>query len=607
MRANVLVSGLIGLLLTIPSQVAVAQSYAGFHLGAWSVAGEMSVGNPRAVADDRFVVVAGGDRSGDLLYHPQGPLSSNVVSIAVADQAGLRWVGGGTLPHAAETPFSLFMHGGALYVISRGIIHRGAIDAAGQLAPWQIVGNWGADVAPHAEVLHGFVFLFIDGARAIASARLLDSGVGPLQPAGTLPAVGGGFTKVFATRTHVYLFSEAAPRSSYSVMVAEAREDGTLGPWRQTANAPAYPLFAVGRFGDYLYAFGAWGDGAGDYRSVLRARTLLDGSLVEWESQTQAVRRYPNSNLEPGHYSYRSGVVAGRYALWFGGTRRTGGYMQYVDGQIVRSVIGSPVVRSQSPDPVPTTGGRLIVEGVNFVAETRVFVNDSEVVPTTITPTTILVTIPGASEGPGQLRILNPDGESTTAPFRYALSPGAPSAAPRTLTAGVGSFVGGTSLVTLTWQPPQSVAPLSYLVEAGYAPDATTFAVNVGQSLSFTAAAPAGTYYVRVRSLLDFGSSAASNEVIVVAGQAAAPTNLAWSLSPGRTVTLTWNDASGPVTHYLLEAGTSAGSVNVGSFAISGSSVVVPNAPPGTYYVRVRGVSTNGITASSNEVVVVVP
>jgi hypothetical protein len=61
------------------------------------------------------------------------------------------------------------------------------------------------------------------------------------------------------------------------------------------------------------------------------------------------------------------------------------------------------------------------------------------------------------------------------------------------------------------------------------------------------------------------------------------------------------------VTHYVIEVGTAAGMTDVGSFAVDGTSVVVPHAPPGSYYVTVRGVSGTGMTAPSNIVVVIVP
>ena len=47
--------------------------------------------------------------------------------------------------------------------------------------------------------------------------------------------------------------------------------------------------------------------------------------------------------------------------------------------------------------------------------------------------------------------------------------------------------------------------------------------VPVGNALSFSAVAPASTYYVRVTAVNAFGSSASSNEVVLVVGAAPAP------------------------------------------------------------------------------------
>jgi hypothetical protein len=58
---------------------------------------------------------------------------------------------------------------------------------------------------------------------------------------------------------------------------------------------------------------------------------------------------------------------------------------------------------------------------------------------------------------------------------------------------------------------------------------------------------------------------------------------------------------------YLVEAALSPGGAAVASLQIAGSPLVVPNVPNGVYYVRVRGVNGDGISAPSNEVTVAVP
>ena len=57
----------------------------------------------------------------------------------------------------------------------------------------------------------------------------------------------------------------------------------------------------------------------------------------------------------------------------------------------------------------------------------------------------------------------------------------------------------------------------------------------------------------------------------------------------GSSVTITWSRPSGPVTHYVLEAGSGPGLSNITVFNVgAATSVSVPAVPPGTYYVRVR-------------------
>jgi hypothetical protein len=76
------------------------------------------------------------------------------------------------------------------------------------------------------------------------------------------------------------------------------------------------------------------------------------------------------------------------------------------------------------------------------------------------------------------------------------------------------------STVTLTWQPPASGSPLSYVIEAGSSPGNANLAVFDTGSAATTVTVPnvpAGTYYVRVRARSG-GSSGTSNEVVVTVG-----------------------------------------------------------------------------------------
>jgi Fibronectin type III domain len=83
-----------------------------------------------------------------------------------------------------------------------------------------------------------------------------------------------------------------------------------------------------------------------------------------------------------------------------------------------------------------------------------------------------------------------------------------------------------------------------------------------------------------------------------------APGNLSNTVN-GTTVVLTWNAAAaGTVTGYLVEASVVPGGANVATLPVAGTSLTVPNVPPGTYFVRVRALNGAAQSAPSNEVTV---
>ena len=86
------------------------------------------------------------------------------------------------------------------------------------------------------------------------------------------------------------------------------------------------------------------------------------------------------------------------------------------------------------------------------------------------------------------------------------------------------------------------------------------------------------------------------------------PQNLSASVS-GNTVTLTWTaPASGDApTSYLVVAALSPSGATIAALPVAGTTLVVPGVPNGIYYVHARAVNVDGVSAASNEVVVVVP
>jgi hypothetical protein len=76
----------------------------------------------------------------------------------------------------------------------------------------------------------------------------------------------------------------------------------------------------------------------------------------------------------------------------------------------------------------------------------------------------------------------------------------------------------------------------------------------------------------------------------------------------GSTVTLTWSPAGGNPTSYIVEAGSSAGRIDLAnSDTGAAATLTAPGVGRGVYYVRVRGKSSCGVGAASNEIVVIVP
>jgi len=87
------------------------------------------------------------------------------------------------------------------------------------------------------------------------------------------------------------------------------------------------------------------------------------------------------------------------------------------------------------------------------------------------------------------------------------------------------------------------------------------------------------------------------------------PFNLAHSKTED-TVTLTWTAPPGPdpVTTYVIEAGSSPGASNQGTFVAPGTAWSFQRqAPPGTYYVRMFARNACGTSPASDEITVTLP
>lgn len=165
--------------------------------------------------------------------------------------------------------------------------------------------------------------------------------------------------------------------------------------------------------------------------------------------------------------------------------------------------------------------------------------------------------------------------------------------------------------VTLTWTAAFG-DQTTYVIEAGSAPGLTDLANFPTGNLATTFTAtnvPNGVYFVRVRSANAAGVSAPSNEatVIVVFGGCLVPHPPAGLTATvrGTVITLGWSSGS-DATSYQLEAGSAPGLANLFVGDIGNTRTLAVTAPPGVYYVRVRGKNACGLSAPSNEIAVTV-
>lgn len=160
--------------------------------------------------------------------------------------------------------------------------------------------------------------------------------------------------------------------------------------------------------------------------------------------------------------------------------------------------------------------------------------------------------------------------------------------------------------VTLSWRPGAGGgASASYLAFVGTAPGGSDVAngLALGDATTVSAELPRGRYYVRLRAMNAYGASATSNEVALFAGtQLLAPANLMvrWV---GATAVLSWVKPTGPAgalpTAYDIEAGSAPGLANLAVVRLGDVSTVSFPVPPGSYYVRLRGVSDTGESAAT--------
>jgi len=173
-----------------------------------------------------------------------------------------------------------------------------------------------------------------------------------------------------------------------------------------------------------------------------------------------------------------------------------------------------------------------------------------------------------------------------------------------------------STAISLQWLAPPSgcsAPPSNYILEIGSTTGATDLANSpVGAVTALTIPAtdvPAGAYYVRVRAQNALGTSAPSNEIVILYAAPGRPTDLTVSKAL-LTVTIDWAapTTGGSPTGYLLEIGSAPGLSDRGSFPLPVFPTALTGPLPaiGTYFMRIRAQNAYGTSPPTNAVRLVV-
>jgi hypothetical protein len=170
------------------------------------------------------------------------------------------------------------------------------------------------------------------------------------------------------------------------------------------------------------------------------------------------------------------------------------------------------------------------------------------------------------------------------------------------------------SRLTLAWVDGTGCEGRALRLIAGSQSGASDLAVMPVSASPLEVGIPAGQFFLRLAA----ETNATSNEVRVVAtGTCPAPAfpiglsgrvagsliDLQWYPTPG--VAATALDAATPLS-YVLEAGRTLGSADLGTMPLGRTASFVAAAPSGRYYLRIRAANVCGLGPASNDVALTV-
>ena len=427
-----------------------------------------------------------------------------------------------------------------------------AVDAAtGALQPWAPLASGrvrSIATTPTAVALAGD-FASIGG---VARRNLVALDLRTGRPRNNTPPIDMTWVNALVTLGDVMVaagwrgFSSQAPD-----VVAFSTATGTPFPWSMASDNQVYALATNGR---HLFVGGWFSSLAGQPRRNLASVDLRTGVLTSWDPS-------PDGQVSTLTVSGDTLFAAGQFESLRGYGRRGVAAFNATSGEVL----------SFNPQ-MPAPG---VVKGFGFHADRVLLAGEpdgnnrgafrwveraSGATVATATPTTPGSTVEGTAQVGGTIYAVS----GTSGLFGLASIDGAS-----------GQLSGWNS--TLGMGAGAIAASANYIALGG----------TVANSI-FTG---------------PFGAALAVFE----APRSGAPRGLTASLTDA-TVTLGWQAGPPPAAAtFQVEAGTSPGGTNVGVFAVGAATRVSGTLPPGTYYIRVRGVGDGGPGAASSEVIATVP